>query len=452
MKSIIYNISLLLLLISSGCRDYVEIDEVGNRILYYTDDYQYLMNNTTNFESTFIYPELASDDISIENDDYIINTESHINAYTWADQISLDANDSDWDRMFRQIEICNEIIEGVLNSEGGTEAEKRNVWAQAKVHRAYAYFCLVNIYAKQYDEQTASTDLGVPLLLSADFFADLTRASVETIYHQVESDLKEALVYLPDFQLNTSMPSKAAAYGTLARVYLQKEVYPQALAYADSALSIQNTLLNLADYAGNITSLPRKYDDEEIIFSKILAGYTLDYQLSQDLLDLFSEQDLRYQMFTDEGAALTWNPTAGRYFSRPRIFSQGVYSGPCVSEMMLIKAECLVRDGNAINALEELNRLRQHRFMPEDYEDLTAADSEEALYLVINERRMELMGRGYRWFDQKRLNKDSRFAATVTHQYQGETYTLEPNSVNYVFPIADVYIVQNPEIVQNPRD
>lgn len=441
------------LVISGGCRDYVEIDEVGSRILYYTEDYQILLNNTNTFESTFYLSELASDDIAIdEGAEYLISMQTDERAYTWADQIWIDANDTEWNRLYEQVSICNEIIDGVMSSEGGSEAERRDILAQAKVHRAYAYFCLVNIYAKQYDDETAATDLGVPLLLTPDFFVDLTRASVAAVYEQLEKDLTEAIADLPLVQLNTQMPSRAAAYGTLSRVYLQKEQYELANAYADSTLAIQSELLNLADYEANRTSLPQKYDDPETIFLKRLSNYSINYQLNPELLDLFDDGDLRYSMFTDDGSALSWNPSPGRTYTRPAILNQGIFSGPNVPEMMLIKAEYYARAGETVNALSELNDLRESRFAPENFQSLTATNADEALSLVIDERRMEFMGRGYRWFDQKRLNKDSRFAATVVHHYQGETYTLEPNSLNYVFPISETYIVLNPEIEQNPRD
>jgi len=453
MKQILYFSLLITILIAgNSCRKYVEIDEIGKRVLHYTYDYQYLLNNTYTFERSFFHPEVASDDIFVENEDYIFQQETDARAYTWADQIWIDAEDSEWNLLYKQIQICNEIIDGVMDSEEGTEDEKMDILAQAKVQRAYAYYCLVNIYAKQYDESTADTDLGVPLLLTPDFFTSLERASVKTTYNQIESDLKSGIAVLPEFQKNTEMASKTAAYGVMARLNLQKGDYELALAYADSTLAIQNTLINLADYEDNATGLPRKYEDPEIIFSKILSNSTLDFQLNPELIDMFSANDLRYQLFTDPGSNLTWKPAEGRVYYRPRLFYQGNYSGICVSEMMLVKAECLARQEKGDEAMAVINNLRQHRFKPEDYSPLNASDSEQALALVLKERRLELMGRGYRWFDQKRLNKDPRFAKTVIHQYLGENYTLEPNSDQYVFPIAEKYIVQNPELVPNPRN
>ena len=64
--------------------------------------------------------------------------------------------------------------------------------------------------------------------------------------------------------------------------------------------------------------------------------------------------------------------------------------------------------------------------------------------------RREFFGSGLRWFDQRRFNKDASLAQTKTRTFVGTTYTLEPNSNGYVFPMANLLIVQNPEIEQNP--
>jgi hypothetical protein len=125
--------------------------------------------------------------------------------------------------------------------------------------------------------------------------------------------------------------------------------------------------------------------------------------------------------------------------------------GLTVNETMLIKAECLARAGKKDEAVAILNQIRKFRFKPADYVDLTAASADEALQLVVNERRREFFGSGMRWFDQRRLNKDPMFVQTVTRVFNGNTYKLEPNSNSYVFPLANLLISQSPEMVQNPK-
>ncbi len=217
MKKITY-VLLMTAMVFSSCRDYVEVDQPGKRTLKYTSDFQYILNNTTNLESTFYYPELASDDIEIVDEEFISRmSDVDKYAYAWADYIFIDEEDRDWARLYKQVYICNEVITNVMSSAEGTESEKNNIMGQAKVHRAYAYYCLVNIYARQYDVATASSDPGVPLLTTPDLFASLKRASVREVYDLILQDLEDATGLLPDLQDNSFMPSLAGTYGFLAR-------------------------------------------------------------------------------------------------------------------------------------------------------------------------------------------------------------------------------------------
>jgi hypothetical protein len=118
--------------------------------------------------------------------------------------------------------------------------------------------------------------------------------------------------------------------------------------------------------------------------------------------------------------------------------------------MMLIKAESLARNNNAGAAMELVNKLREKRFQAADYVALTAADVNDAIVKVVQERRREFFCRMLPWFDQRRLKDDPLFRKTHTRTWQGTTYTLEPSGNRYVFPIAQYYINLNPEIQQNP--
>lgn len=452
MKKIIVGLILGAFMLSS-CSNYVEIDAIGKRTLKYTDDYQYLLNNDYVMNQAFYYTELASDEVETNDVAFLTRmTSKDASVFKWADYIYADTEeDPDWAKLYKVVYICNQVIDGVMTSEGGTEAQKENIYAQAQVHRAFAYLNLVNVFAKQYDSTTASTDNGVPMLLKPDLYASLKRASVQQVYDQIIKDLNEAMLVLPYQQSNKAIASKVGAFGVMARTYLQMGNYDEAKAYADSALQKQNTLLDLNSYITNKTSYPKKMYNSEVLLFKTLSNYGPVLPLSQHLLDLLGTKDLRYQLFTVPGTSFSWNTFAGRGYSGYQLTSDGLYTGPNVPEMMLIKAEGLARGGQYQEAVSLLNDLRKKRFAPADYTDLSASNKEEALQLVIDERQRELFGRGFRWYDQKRLNKEAAFAKTVTRTVKGTTYTLSPNDNHYVFPIANKYIILNPEIEQNPR-
>ena len=66
---------------------------------------------------------------------------------------------------------------------------------------------------------------------------------------------------------------------------------------------------------------------------------------------------------------------------------------------------------------------------------LKAENVGDAMAVVLEERIRELVFRGLRWFDLRRLNKDPRFKVTLERIYNSSTYHLEPNGKMYCFPI-----------------
>jgi hypothetical protein len=441
------------LLVSVGaCRKYVEIPPEQVRALKYTTDYQALLNYSITIEPGYLYPVYSADDYGVEEQAWYtrISPPAVANAYIWAEQIyGSTEEDADWSSLYKQINVFNTVIFGVAKSEGGTDAQKDLIKANALVHRAYAYFTLVNIYGKQYDAATSSNDPGVPLLLTPDLFANLTRASVQKVYDQVKTDLSEALPLLPTVATFNVNPSKLAVYALLARFYLNTREFTEAKRYAEMALALKNTLLDLNAYT---TTWPLKLQNPEEMFFKRTAQYVTSVPLQQWALNLYDTKDLRYTLFTAPAPniqGITF--TVGRGLIKQRLMNEGLYIGPGVPEMMLINAECEARAGNTAAAVEQVNALRKKRFKPAEYYELSATNANAALRLVIDEREREFIGRGYRWFDQRRLSKDTGLISTVTRKFKDATYTLEPGSNRYTFPIAEKYIALNPEITQNPR-
>jgi len=81
---------------------------------------------------------------------------------------------------------------------------------------------------------------------------------------------------------------------------------------------------------------------------------------------------------------------------------------------------------------------------------LSVATPNEALEIILQERRKELVFRGLRWFDLKRLNKDPRFAVTLKRVIEDKEYILPPNDNKYLFPIPSA-VIEMTGIKQNPR-
>jgi hypothetical protein len=223
--------------------------------------------------------------------------------------------------------------------------------------------------------------------------------------------------------------------------------YDSAGVNAQKALDRQSTLLDLQTLTTG--TLPKRLNDPEIILSKVASFYTL-LPLSSKLINLFSTTDLRYSLYTVDGGSL-YPSFTGRAYYRNKWIGEDINVGLSVPEMMLIKAESLVRKGQYNDGIQVLNDLRKMRFKTADYVDLSAQSASEALKIVIEERRRELMGRGMRWFDQRRLSTETGLVDTVQRVVSGVTYTLAPMSNRYTFPISAKVTDLNPEIEQNPR-
>ncbi|WP_186774472.1 RagB/SusD family nutrient uptake outer membrane protein [Chitinophaga pinensis] len=69
--------------------------------------------------------------------------------------------------------------------------------------------------------------------------------------------------------------------------------------------------------------------------------------------------------------------------------------------------------------MKDLNTLLRSRWVTGTYADMTATDGADALLKVLRERRKELIFRGRRWTDLRRLNKDPRFAKTIVRKING---------------------------------
>lgn len=446
------------LALASSCSKYTDIKTQGSLIPSAIDNYRYILNYTYTFEYGGKMTDLAAADVAIVDSAQQATVEGYSdyffirNVYTWKAPIIevSTSHDPDWDTYYGRIYSCNVVVNEVPNSTGGTDSAKAELIAEALTHRADAYINLVNEYAKPYNSATASSDLGVPLVLTQDLNQKLNRSTVATIYNRVEADLKQALLALPKASDFNTLPDKAAAYSLLARFYLLKSDYVNAGLYADSALALQNGLNDL----GTITTMPYRKSDPEIIFGKIASsGFTYSpyvLRLSDDILNLLGTTDMRYQLFTKDAASYFGSSFTGRYFSREQINYENRNIGTSVPEMMLIKAEVLARAGSTGAAMDEVNALRVKRFKAADYVAMTATDQNDAIVKVVQERRREFMCRLLPWMDQRRLKDDPLFTKTYTRTWQGQTYTLEPSSNRYVFPIAAYVLSLNPELEQNP--
>ncbi len=453
----------VLALTVANCDNYVDIQTEGKLTPKETENYRYLLNNTRVYDITYGLIDVASDDIDLQNEAQITALSSSdfyrpfLNLYKWSDTVYFEGEkDYNMESLYDALYYTNVIITEVMNSTNGTQAEKQAIKGEAQVHRAFIYLTLVNIFGKAYDATTSATDPGVPVFTTPTVSQDIKRASVKEVYDLILSDLNEATtsgLKPVNTRNNVAFPSQASAYALLARTYLYMRNYSEALANAEKALALQNTLINLADY--EFAAYPNKRLDSELILSKFNGYSSYSYApsilgLSDELINTFDTNDLRYVLFTQPSTVFNSAYTKGRAYAKEGLTGESRNAGPTVPEMMLIKAECQARAGSGTAAMQTINALRVKRFRTGQYVALTATDNKDALLKVLAERRRELMGcGGFRWFDLKRLNKEPELAKTITHRFSGQTVTLAPNGDRYQLPFAPIYFDYAPNLEQN---
>ncbi len=457
MKKIFF--ALLLAGSLSSCQDYLNVQPKELFIPKTMQDYEELSSNPSYKTNDNGYLERLSDGIFLPDATVKggMNSTSS-KTYIWAPEYYLNReSDGAWNGNYNNIFNANIILQNLDGVEGGTPDRKKVVRANALCNRAYAYFNLVQLYAPYYAEATAASDLAVPMVIVPDLEAKSKRATVKEIYDLILSDLTEAIPSLPEKAQNVYRNNRASGYGILARIYLSLGQYEKAAENAREALKYNNTLFDYNSIAFENpdkpalgwAKVPLQYEHPEMIgyFSASFNTILYNSYISPDLLEVFDKKDLRLKFGWSE-TDRQGKPVTEPY---PIYINMPINYNIAVPEMMLIVAEADARANRISQALAQLNTLRKKRFAPADYKDLTATNKDEALKLVINERRIELFGKGLRWFDMKRLDKDPMFAKTYKRANTYQEFKLEKGSPNFVSQIPGNVRLLNPDILPNPR-
>jgi hypothetical protein len=189
------------------------------------------------------------------------------------------------------------------------------------------------------------------------------------------------------------------------------------------------------------------YNKEVLLHNNFLPTiYSLTSNLiDQSLFDLYLPNDLRRSRFytINTNSTITFK---GNYEN----VTFNLFCGLATDEVYLTRAECFSRTGKINEALKDLNDLLSKRWDKNvSYPAYTSNNAEDVLRKILLERKKELILRGVRWMDLRRLNKDPRFAVTLKRTVLGIEYTLEPNSERYALPIPDDIVTQT-GIRQNP--
>ncbi|NHE59439.1 RagB/SusD family nutrient uptake outer membrane protein [Cyclobacterium sp. GBPx2] len=350
---------------------------------------------------------------------------------------------------------------------------KALILAEAKFMRAYFYFNLVNYFGDM--------PLIVDRRISISEIPNAERTPRAAIYEQIESDLGEAMEVLPWTFSETGRLTRGAAMAMLGKVLLYQNKYAEAATIlGDLIADNQGGYELFPDYSTLFLNENRNVSEDvfTIQFSGLQGGdygclvclngnaavgfqsirqydgpFYADgnsYNLpTQDLYDAFEEGDIRREatvLDLDAFIAAQPNPDeityaigggghTGFYNNKyiKRLDERGLPDDDLTSplnyrairwaDVLLMAAEAFQRSGNDERARTELNKVRARVNMPD------VSSSDDALYqAILNERRYELSGEGFRFFDLVRTGQaGERIDGFITGQHE-------------VFPIPQVEI------------
>ena len=393
--------------------------------------------------------ELSADDYYLLYDRWNTLASPYMkNGYIWAKEIWEGSTSIDWNNRYQQIFYANYVLEGLKKINRADDPTYYDrLKGTALFYRAHAFYQLAQEFCAPYDRSASNDGSGLPLRLTSDLNVHTDRATVKETYERIVADLLEALELLSENDTYKTRPVKAAASAMLSRVYLTMQQYDKALTYAETTLAANYKLIDFNNLKTS-ASYPMERFNSEVIFHSQMTQYT---PLSSSRLILDSTL---YRSFANDDIrkAAWFKPATGGYtFKGSYCGSLQIFNGVAVDECYLTKAECLVRNGSVAEAISTLNKLLIARYKTGSYKPTNVTNQQEALAIILMERRKELLFRGIRWTDLRRLNLDPSTTTTIYRKLNGTGYKLEPSSPNYTLPIADD-VIHLSGIPQNIRE
>ncbi|MDB5134833.1 MAG: SusD family protein, partial [Mucilaginibacter sp.] len=181
-------------------------------------------------------------------------------------------------------EVINQANNVLANLSKVAAGDKDRTEGEAKFLRGMTYFDLVRLFGKAWNDGDATTNPGVPIVLTPTTVIGpasyVARSTVAQVYQQAIADLTDAETKLP--VENSYFANKYSAAAILARLYLQKGDYANAITEATTVIS------------SNVFSLNKNYADE-FPFPDLNGNITAVH------IDNTSEDIFTFQVTTQQG-------------------------------------------------------------------------------------------------------------------------------------------------------
>jgi hypothetical protein len=375
----------------------------------------------------------------VRDDNFIPNSSNGVTNYqTWNHTVISSTNEVQnlWGAVYTTINVVNVFLEGIETAWNAgkitsfvTQAEYDQYRGEALAIRALCYFDLLQMYSKPYNLNNGAGQ-GVPLRLKANKSRDdnnMAPSTVSEVYTQILKDLNDAepivALTLSSTNANVTRIHRNTVIALKTRVYMHMQNWANvvtesakivsATAPFSAATGVANKLN--ASYAAIFIS---PHSTLESMFS--LPNTSANNPGTQNFLaHYFNPTSGESYYLNQASAAFTALNAADARRTMMSTVSGKVYVmkytdnatrtdySPVIrySEVLLNRAEALVRQGNAVTqgAVDLLNAVRTRSYPAGAYTTGSFANAAAFLDAVLLERNIEFLGEGIRNMDLMRL-------------------------------------------------
>ena len=469
-----YYLYILLVLVLSGCDGFLEEEPrsfIAPSNFYQSDGdataaaigvYDVLTRrNMYGHEGIFVYGDIAADVagsspqaafIQQGYDNYTVNADDPTLTGFYRDSYVL-------------INRANTVIEAINDSEAISQSVKDQVVGESLFLRALTYFNLVRVFGDVVlrTESTRTLD-GLKL----------SRVNSDDVYNQIIADLDQAENLLPQSISIDGRANGWAAKALLAKVYLTLGRFSDAAQKAREVMDagfdlnpdfedvfvvnpqnseVENIFQVQFSFPNETNQFPQFFITRDLASIPGYGGNVFGvYIATNELANSYTDGDLRkdYTIWTNgervgQSDIVFQEPGINKLISHAienpdqPVQQSGINSFPILrySDVLLMYAEAINEsEGPSVAAYNAVNLVRNRAGLENLPEGLSREDFKDA---ILEERKLEFVCEGHRWFDLKRTGRLSQ---------ELSEFGFESN--NEVFPIPQNVIDANEQIMQNP--
>jgi hypothetical protein len=368
-------------------------------------------------------------------------------AYNWTRPYQL------WNFYYTLLKKCNEVID-FFGEEDPSDATLRGYLGQAYALRAFCYTYLIQIFQDPVTGTTPNATLrtdakAVPIVYSSrdgktveEADAMSGRNTYADLMEEIERNIDLSLPLLEGYNRGSKNEvNYSVAQGIAARYYLLTQQWDKAA----SAAAAAQTGFDIMDRTRLMSGF-MDVEDKEVLWgfnhttetmtsyasffshmSNDSAGYGGVGQsvhcIDRSLYDQIPDTDYRKALFNGPAGDATAKQAGGKLPYAARKFGYMAswlqdYTYMRNAEMILIQAEAQARQGQNSAAAQTLGKLMAKR-------DPSWASASVSVDDVLLQRRIELWGEGFEYFDLRRNGLG------INRKYEGSNHLA---SAQYAFP------------------